>query len=144
MDQQTEQLRAKAAALVARANMAHTLDDIAKSLGVTVQKSPALSRGTDSAVFGKVLVETLFKAPAGGSVYGLAVGGGYVIARVSGIAHPSPSQNDLEFVRGVRQLSGQVASDFTISLAKAEQERAGTTVNQKLVDSTVGNSGSGS
>ena len=30
------------------------------------------------------------------------------------------------------------------ALAKAEQNRAGVTINQKLVDSTVGNSGSGS
>jgi hypothetical protein len=76
-------------------------------------------------------------------VYGPATGGGYVIARVSGIAHIPPKQNDLEFLRGVRQLSGQIASDFTISLAKAEQEREGVTINQKLVDSTIGNSGSG-
>jgi peptidyl-prolyl cis-trans isomerase D len=143
-EQQAAQLQIKAAALVATANTSHSLDDIAKSLGVVVQASPALTRGTDTAVFGKVLVESLFKARAGTTVFGPAAGGGYVIARVTGIAHAIPSQNDLEFVRGVRQLSGQVALDFTLSLSKAEQEREGTTINQKLVDSAVGNSGSGS
>jgi hypothetical protein len=44
----------------------------------------------------------------------------------------------------VRQLSGEIASDFSASLAKAEEAREGVTINQKLVDSTVGNSGSGS
>ncbi len=141
-DQQAVQLKARAAALVSRANMSHSLDDIARSVGVAVQASPALTRGTDTPVFGKVLVQSLFKAPAGGIVYGAASGGGYVIARVSGIAHPPPPQNELEFMRGVRQLSGQIASDFTIALAKAEQERAGVTINQKLVDTTVGGSGS--
>jgi len=143
-EQQAEQLKAKAAALTARANLSNSLDDIAKSLGVSVQASPALTRGTNTAVFGKTLVDTLFKAPARGTVYGPAASGGYVIARVSGISHTAPAPDDLEFLRGVRQLSGQVASDFTVSLAKAEQEREGVTINQKLVDSTVGNSGSGS
>jgi peptidyl-prolyl cis-trans isomerase D len=143
-DQQAARLKAKAAALVSQASLSHSLDDISRSLGVPVQDSPALTRGTDTKVFGKALVDNLFKAPAGGIVSGPTAGGGYVIARVSGISHPPPPQNELDFVRGVRQLSGQVASDFTISLAKAEQNRAGVTINQKLVDSTVGNSGSGS
>lgn len=143
-DQQAAQLKSKAAALAARANLSHSLDDIARSLGVSVQSSPALTRGTDTKIFGNALVENLFKAPAGGIVYGRSGDGGYVIARVSGISHPPPPQNSLEFVRGARQLSGQIASDFTISLAKAEQNRDGVTINQKLVDSTVGNSGSGS
>jgi len=143
-EQQAIRLKAKAAGLVARANLSHSLDDIAKSLGAAVQASPALTRGTVSNLFGKVLVDAIFNAPPAGTVYGPAAGGGYVIARVSGIAHIPPKQSDLEFLRGVRQLSGQIASDFTISLAKAEQEREGVTINQKLVDSTIGNSGSGS
>ena len=78
-------MKAKAAALVARANMTHSLDDVSKSLGAPVQASPALTRGTDDATFSKALVASLFKAPAGGTVSGPTAGGGYVIARVSGI-----------------------------------------------------------
>jgi hypothetical protein len=71
-------------------------------------------------------------------------GGAYMIARVTGIQHPSPSESDLGYGQGVRQLSGDIASDFSSSLAKAEQARQGVTINQKLVDTTIGNSGSGS
>ena len=143
-EQQITQLRAKAATLVANANKAHSFDGIAKSLGVAVQTSPALTRGTDSATFSKALVASLFNAPAGGTISGPASGGGYVIARVTGITHPLPPERDPGYLRGVRQLSGEVASDFTTSLSKAEETREGVTLNQKLVDGTIGNSGSGS
>ena len=143
-EQQVIQLKAKASALVARANSAHSLEDVARTLGVPVQASPALTRGTDGPMFGKTLVRSLFDAPAGGTVFGPAAGSGYVIARVTGIEHPLPPESDLSYLKGVRQLSGEIASDFTTSLAKAEQEREGLTVNQKLVDTTIGNSGTGS
>ena len=75
--------------------------------------------------------------------YYLTGDGGYIVARVSGVVHPVPN-NDMEFAGGIRQLSGEIASDVTVSLAKAEQLREGLTLNQKLVDTTIGNSGSGS
>ncbi|MGZ5999249.1 MAG: peptidyl-prolyl cis-trans isomerase [Rhizomicrobium sp.] len=143
-EQQIAQLKAKAAALVARANMTHSLDDVSKSLGAPIQASPALTRGTDDATFSKVLFASLFKAPAGGTVSGPTAGGGYVIARVTGIEHPLPPENNLGYLKGVRELSGQITNDISSSLAQAEQTREGLTINQKLVDSTVGNSGSGS
>ena len=143
-EQQVAQLRAKAAALVARANLSHSLDDVAKSLGVAVQASPALTRGTDTPVFGKALISSLFNAAPGATVSGPTAAGGYVIARVTGIRHPAPPSNNLDYLKGVRELSGEIASDFSAALSKAEQAREGVTINQKLVDSTVGNSGSGS
>lgn len=142
--QQVIQLKVKAAALVARANAAHSLDDVARSLGVSLQASPALTRGTDNSTFSKLLIAALFNAPPGGAVSGPAPVGGFVIARVTGIEHPLPTETDLDYRKGVRQLSGDVAADITTSLAKAEQEREGSTVNQKLVDTTIGNSGAGS
>ena len=75
---------------------------------------------------------------------GPTAGGGYVIARVTGIEHPLPPENNLGYLKGVRELSGEIANDISSSLAQAEQTREGLTINQKLVDSTVGNSGSGS
>lgn len=143
-EQQAIQLKAKAATLVASANSAHSLEDVARTLGVSPQASPALTRGTDTATFSKALVAALFNAPPGATVSGPAAGGGYVIARVTGIEHPLPPESDLGYLKGVRQLSGEIASDFSTSLAKAEQEREGLTVNQKLVDTTIGNSGTGS
>jgi peptidyl-prolyl cis-trans isomerase D len=137
-------LKTKAATLTNQANMAHSLANVATSLGTSVQTSPALIRGTDNSTFSKALVTSLFNAPAGGVVSGPMPGGSYMIARVTGIQHPSPSESDLGYAQGVRQLSGDIASDFSSSLAKAEQARQGVTINQKLVDTTIGNSGSGS
>ena len=142
--QQAIQLKTRAAALVARVNAEHSLGDVAKTFGVSVQASPALTRGTDNSTFSKSLVASLYNAPPGGAVSGPAPSGGVVIARVIGIAHSLPSETDLDYLKGVRQLSGDVAADVTTSLAKAEQEREGLTVNQKLVDTTIGNSGTGS
>ena len=142
--EQATALKAKAATLSAEANRTHSLEYIAKSLGTSAQESPALTRGTENGTFSKALVASLFNAPAGGVVSGPMPGGGYVIARVTGIAHPSPAEGDPGYIRGVRQLSGEIASDFSTSLAKAEQAREGVNVNQKLLDTTIGNSGSGS
>jgi peptidyl-prolyl cis-trans isomerase D len=141
-EQRAIQLDAKATALTARANADHSLSGVAALLGAPLQTSPALNRGTNSGLFDTGLVKSLYDAPAGGTVYGKSANGSIVIARVSGISHPVPPNADLNYVRGVRQLSGEIAGDNTVSLAKAEEAREGTTVNQKLIDSTVGGSGS--
>jgi peptidyl-prolyl cis-trans isomerase D len=143
-EQQLLSLKAKAAALVAKANTTHSLDDVARTLGVQIHAGPALTRGTNDATFSKALVASLFDAPPGRTVSGPVSGGGFVIARVTGIVHALPPENDLGYLKGVRQLSGDIATDFTTSLSKAEQAREGLTINQKLVDGTIGNSGSGS
>jgi peptidyl-prolyl cis-trans isomerase D len=142
-EQRANQLHAKAIALTARANAEHSLSGVAASLGATVQTSPALSRRTNSGLFDAGLVAALYKAPPGGTVFAPGPNGSIVIARVSGVVHPAPP-NDMSYMGGVRQLSGEVAGDITVSLAKAEQSREGTHVNQGLIDSTVGNSGTGS
>src|SRR5262249_40120222 len=128
----------------AKANAEHSLTRVAASLGAPVQTSPALSRRTSSGLFDANLVAAIFKAPPGGAVYATSANGSIVIARVSGIVHPAPP-NDVSFIGGVRQLSGEIAGDITISLARDVQKRDGTQVNQALVDSTIGgNSGTGS
>ncbi|HEX4301839.1 MAG TPA: SurA N-terminal domain-containing protein [Rhizomicrobium sp.] len=143
-DQRQAQLLAKARALTAKANHDHSLGGVAVSLGAPVQSSPALTRGTEIPTFNKPVVAAIFAAPPGGAIFQATGDGGYIIARVSGVQHPPPPEGDISYLRGVSQLSGEIASDITISLAKAQQQEDRTTVNQKLVDSTVGNSGSGS
>ncbi len=64
-EQAAIQLRAKAAALVAKANADHSLDDIAKALGVPVQSSPRLTRQTNDATFSQALIHALYIAPPG-------------------------------------------------------------------------------
>jgi len=118
---------------------------VAASLGSPVLSSPQLTRGTNDGTFTADVVHALFTAPAGGAVAIATPDGGYLVARVSGIAHPPPPEGNLGYVRGVQQLAGEIASDITVSLAKADQKIETVTINQKLVDSTIGgNSGSGS
>lgn len=143
-EQRAVQLRAKAAALTAKANREHSLSGVAAALGAPVQASPALNRGTNSGLFDARLVTALFGAPAGGTVFSPGANGSIVLARVSGISHPVPPSTDMGYQRGVRQLSGEIAADITASLARDEQAREGSDVNQQLVDTTVGNAGAGS
>jgi peptidyl-prolyl cis-trans isomerase D len=140
--QRAKILSDKAKALVTQATKDKSLDSIAKQLGVPVQHSPALSRQTNDPVFSAALVQDIFNAPPGGVVWGPeGMTGNFVIARVSGIAHPPVNPSDPGYAQGAAQLSRAVASDFTISLANAARERQGVRVNQQLVDSTIGSGG---
>lgn len=143
-EQRQIQLKAKASALAARANAEHSLHGVAAALGAPVQTGPALNRGTNAAPFTAAVVKAIYDAPPGGTV-AVPVEGGYLLARVSGISHPAPPEGDPAYAQGVRSLSGEIAQDMTVSMAKAEEAAHGTTVNQKLIDQTVsGNSGTGS
>ena len=143
-EKRTALLRAKAQALVAQAMRDRTLAKVAASLGLPVLSSPALGRSTDKGVFNAQLVTALFAAPPGGALFEPGPDGTIVIARVSGIAHPAPAPNDTQFAQGVGEVSGAIANDITYSLARAEQDSEGLSVNQKLIDSTIsGTSGAG-
>jgi peptidyl-prolyl cis-trans isomerase D len=142
-EQRAARLRAKATALAAKATADHSLAGVAASLGAPVQSSAALERGTDTGVFSKTVTRALFDAKPGTAIFSPAANGDYVIARISGVAHSAPPSTDPSYQRGVNQLGGEIASDITLSLAKAEQQRATLTVNQKLVDSTVGGNSAG-
>lgn len=143
-DKRAAQLRAKAAELTARANKDHALTAVAAAAGAPVQSSPALTRDTDKDLFKAKLVTAIFAAPGGATVSEAGADGSYIIARVTGIAHPPPKPGDLQFIQGLREVSGAIAGDLTLLLAKDVQTRKGFKVNQKLVDSTIsGNSGAG-
>lgn len=140
-DQRQTLLRDKAKALAAQATTARTLAPAAKALGLPVQSSPALTRDTNQGLFDPALVLALFKAPAGSAV-AVPTKGGFIVARVTGIAHPPPAMNDLQFFQAANALSGAMGSDFILSLAKATQQDQGYTVNQKLIDTSL-NQGAG-
>jgi len=142
-EQKAGALKAKATALAARANLEGSLSGVAASVGLTVQSSEALDRGTNKGVFTPPVTLAIFQAAPGATIAAAPDGNSYIVARVSGVVHPLPSPNDLRYVQGANQFSTEVASDITITLAKAIQKKEGLTVNQKMVDSTVGNSGTG-
>ncbi|MEI9885031.1 MAG: peptidyl-prolyl cis-trans isomerase [Rhizomicrobium sp.] len=142
-EQRAQKLRAKAAALASEATTDHSLAPVAAALGAPIQSSPALTRRSNEGLFNQATVRALFAA-APGSALALAAGdGSYLVMRVSGVLHPPLPQNNLQFIQGVGELSREISGDFTVSLARAEEEaEGGLKINQKLVDSTVGGSGS--
>jgi peptidyl-prolyl cis-trans isomerase D len=138
-EQRGKLLAAKAEALAAQAEKDKSLDGVAKQLKVSVQHSPALSRQTDDTMFNAALVQRLFDAPAGGAVFGTqGLSGNYILARVSGIAHPKLDMRDPNFQGGTMRLSQSVAGDFSIDLANAARARQGVKVNQQQVASVTG------
>ncbi|MBV9549314.1 MAG: SurA N-terminal domain-containing protein [Alphaproteobacteria bacterium] len=130
-------LTAKAQALTAQAEKDKSLTGVAAALKVSVQKSAALSRNSNDETLPGALVQKLFDAQQGGIV-SAPRGDVYVIAQVTGIAHPRPGQNDAQFRSHAQQLAGGVAGDFTLTMANAERAAQRTTVNQKLLDSATG------
>ncbi|HJW41045.1 MAG TPA: peptidyl-prolyl cis-trans isomerase [Rhizomicrobium sp.] len=142
-EQRLAMLKAKALALAARANQEHSLAGVAKALGAPMQASPSLDRNTNSEPFSARITSAIFLAPPGGAVAAPSGPDSYIIARVTGVVHPAPPEGSLTYLQGAQQLGGEVASDITITLAKAIQNREKLRINQKLIDSTVGNSGSG-
>ncbi len=138
-EQRTKALDAKARALAAQASTAQSLADAARAVGGTVQKSQALHRGTPTEVFSSETIAKLFSKPAGVAIYGpLPKGDGYVIAIVTGVLHPDLPSDSPQYAQGQSELSSQIASDLSSSLALAARAKAGVTVNQAQVDRAVG------
>jgi len=131
-------LTAKAVALTAQAQKEKSLAGVAAALKVSVQKSAALSRSNDDATLPGALVQKIFDAAQGGIV-SAPRGEAYVIAQVTGIAHPRPAPNDPQFLGSARQLAGSIAGDFSLSMANAQRAAQRVNVNQKLLDSATGN-----
>lgn len=138
--EQTAKLMAKRAEeLAAEARGDGSLDDVAHKLGAPVQSGPALSRDAGNDIFSQAVIDKLFSVPANAVVSGpLAKGDGYIIARVSGVYHPPLSPSDRAYRIGIRQLSGQIAGDITMSTAMEARDRQKVTINQKNVDQAVG------
>jgi peptidyl-prolyl cis-trans isomerase D len=140
-DKRLALLKAKAQALTAKANKEHSLAAAAAAAAAPVQSSPALKRQTDEGLFKANVVTAIFAAKPGGAVSAPIEGGGIMIARVTGIAHPPPTPGDMQFLQGAQEISRSIGSDLLRLLAKAVQAKQGFTVNQRLIDQTVSGSG---
>jgi peptidyl-prolyl cis-trans isomerase D len=132
-EQRASLLANKARELSERAAKEKSLDGIAKELKATVQKSPALGRDTNDAQFSGAIVQKLFSTPAGGIDYAPQADGNFVIAKVTGIAHPPLNPRDPSFQAGIQRLSQAMAQDFSIDMNNAARVRQGVKVNQKMV-----------
>jgi peptidyl-prolyl cis-trans isomerase D len=137
--QQVILLRQKAENLAAMANKQGSIDAAAKSIGATVQASPAINRSTSDGTFSSQLVSALFAALPGQTVFGpQGKGDGYVIARVTGIEHPMPSPYDPTYLQAVRSISTSVGSSVSDSFIAALRADQHVTINYKLFNSVVG------
>ena len=138
-DERTSRLKAKADELAAQAKKENSLAGVASAIHASVQKTAGLKRSSTSDTFSAVLLGQLFTAPRDGVVVGpQAKGDGIVVARLTGISHPSTANDSKELTAARQQLSQQAAADFTGMLSKAEQSKLKITSNPKLVDQTVG------
>ena len=132
-------LAAKAQGLAAQANQNGNLDTIAKSVGATVQKSPALQRGSSDDVFSQALLQALFTKPAGVAVAAPAgKGDSYIVARTIGVIHRPPPVQDPGYQAGARQLDGMVASDMVDSLAAFARQKQGAKIYPAMADHVTG------
>jgi peptidyl-prolyl cis-trans isomerase D len=136
-DQRQQALERKVAELAAKATTDKTLANIAKDMKVPTQQSPALSRSTNDTTFSTALVSKIFQAQPGQVVEAQqASGPNYIIARVTGIAHPAASGP--EFLTGRTQLSQAAGSDISLSFANNARLREGVKVNQQMLQSALG------
>jgi peptidyl-prolyl cis-trans isomerase D len=137
-------LQKKAQELAATATRDNSLGPVAKSIGATVQSSPALSRRTSDATFSSpALMSALFSAMPGQAVFGpKGTSGEFVVARVTGIVHPAISPGDPSYAQGLRLISGTVAAGLTESFTAAQRAKQGVKKDPKLLNSVMGTEGS--
>jgi peptidyl-prolyl cis-trans isomerase D len=140
-DKRLALLKARAQDLTAKANKDHALAAAAAAAGAPVQSSPALKRQTNEGLFKANVVTAIFAAAPGGAVQVPVDGGGIMIARVTGIAHPPPTPGDMQFLQGAQEISRAISGDLTRLLAKAIEAKKGFTVNQRMIDQTVSGNG---
>lgn len=131
-------LAARVKTLTDQAQKDKSLAGIAASLGVSVQKSTALGRGSSDATLPAALVQKLFDVAQGGIV-SAPRGDAYVIAQVTGIVHPRPAPDSQQFRATAQQVAQGVSGDFSITMANGQRAAQRVQVNQKNLDSATGN-----
>ncbi len=137
------QLRMQASLLAEQARQAGGLAAIAQKLGTPVQSGPALTRQSSNELFSPELIAALFRVPPNGVVSGpTGKADSYIIARVTGVAHPPLPLDNPGYQQSVSKLAGQFGDDIAVTLASAARAKQGVKTNQKLVDQATGGEGS--
>lgn len=139
-EQRGKLLEAKAKSLATEAGKQQSLAKVATDLGTTPQSSGILTRGTPVEPFSPALIEKIFEAPPGGAVYGEAAkDGSYIVARVTGIAHPpTMPTNDPRYKRFMASLSNQLGDDLPTAFSSAARNKQGVEIDQKMADRVSG------
>jgi len=141
--ERSKRLADKAKTLAAQATAAHSLSGVAASLSATVQSSGALARETPTGAFANPLIDEIFSTPAATAVFGPTIkGDSYVVALVTGVAHPPVPQGDPQYQQFISRLAQDMQKDALYSLSQAARKKATVTINQKQVDQVIGGGGS--
>ena len=144
-EQTARLLEQRAADLAREASRNGDLRAVAQKLETPILFGPALERDKPNESFSAALIAKLFQVPPHGIVYGpTAHRDGFIVARVTGVAHPPLPEASPGFRRGMQVLAGQIADDIALALAQDARAKQGVKVNQKLFDQAVGNGESGS
>lgn len=142
-EQRLDRLGALAATLAKQADETGTLVAIAARYRVPAQSSGLLQRDTPTAVFNQALNAKIFASPPGHTVFGPApAGGGYVLARITGVAHPPLPLADPRYQQFAGLLGNQVSEDLEQAMATAARAQQGVKINQQQVDRILGGEGS--
>jgi peptidyl-prolyl cis-trans isomerase D len=132
-------LKQKAEQLVTQANKEGSIETAAKSIGVTIQKSPRIQHNFTDDTFGPSLVQALFQVGPGKAAMGpRAKGGGYVVARVTGIVHPPLPEKSPQFQMALNQVSAQVGGTISESYVAEQRAEQKVVYNRKNIDSVQG------
>ncbi len=138
---QLRALGAKAQALASQARADRTLAKVAADLHTTVQTAGPLSRNALTDAFSAPMIRKVFEAPPMKVIaFPDKTGKGFVIARVTGIAHPPMPLNSPEYQRFVNSLTSGAAEDIDALFAVAARDSEGVTINQSQADRATGGS----
>ncbi|MGZ5921899.1 MAG: peptidylprolyl isomerase, partial [Rhizomicrobium sp.] len=138
-EEKSKVLATKAVALAAEAQKDGNLAGIAKELKVPVQQSPALARNANDTTFSAALITKLFDAAPGTVIQApQGTGGNYIIARVTGVAHPQTAATRQLYAAGRGEIAQQAAADFSTALANQSRLQQGVKVNQKMLQQATG------
>jgi peptidyl-prolyl cis-trans isomerase D len=135
-------LAQKAQSLAAQASNAHGLAGVAKELNATPQMSQALSRDMPSGDLSAPLVSQIFSVAPGNAVAGpSSKGNGYIVALVTGVAHPPAPLYNPNYQKFIDAISSEAGQDIVTSMALAARNKQGVKINQKQVDLVAGGGG---
>jgi peptidyl-prolyl cis-trans isomerase D len=137
-DQRRDAMRKLATELVDKLKKGETFEAVAKSVGVEVKKTPAFKRGDRLPQLSPAVVTRVFALPKDQPIAVATVDGkSRMIVEVAEVkAAPQPTEEALKKARSnlQQQMQGDVIAQYVAGLRKEQ----GVTINQQVIDRTMG------
>lgn len=141
-DKRAAMLEVKAKDALKKLDEGITLDGVARQTGLEVKTTEAFTRSGPAKPFSGGLITTIFAAPQGKAVTGLAEDGlDRVIAVVNEVKDPEVKDDD-ETLKGIRARAEQtLGNDLMLSYVNALREAYGVKVNNTVFNTLTGAGG---